>query len=213
MDRADAGVRLASELKARGYARPLVLALPRGGVPVGYEVAHSLECPLDTLVVRKVGAPLNPEFAVGAVAPHDVLLLDESSIRSAGASRVAVEGVVAREREELRRRADAYRSGTYSAGYVPETVVLVDDGVATGMSAKAACMAAREKYPKAQIVFAAPVCLLDSHRSLARVADEVVCLEKSKHLYAIGQAYDDFSQVSDAEVVGFLSGDARHIKS
>lgn len=211
-DRTDAGVRLASELKGRGYERPLVLALPRGGVPVAYEVAHSLECPLDTLVVRKVGAPLNPEFAVGALAPHDILLLDEASIRSAGTSRTAVDGIVAKEREELRRRVDVYRSGSYSAGYVPKTVIIVDDGIATGMSAKAASMSARKKFPGAHLVFAAPVCLAGAQQQLRRVIDELVCLEQPKQLYAIGQAYEDFPQVSDAEVVGFLGGDPPRIR-
>ncbi len=203
-DRADAGRRLAAALRDKGYTKPLVLALPRGGVPVGYEVAKELDCPLDTLVVRKVGTPFNPEFAVGAIAPHDVVLFDDLAIKTSGASRSAVEGIEQRERQELRRRIDAYRSGTYAASYIPGTVMLVDDGIATGLSARAAVAAARARYPKARIVVAVPVCIgaLDE---LKREADEIVCLSQIDHVHAISEAYETFDQVSDAEVISRLS--------
>ncbi len=205
-DRKDAGEKLAAALMARDIERPLVLALPRGGVPVGYEVARALECPLDTLVVRKIGAPLNPEWAVGAVAPKDVTLIDDEAIAFASISRAAVEGVVASERKELERRERTYRSGTFSAGYVPRTVVLVDDGVATGMSARAALLAARGKYPKARLVFASPVCIGDAEKALRDAADEVICLEKSAAT-AVGASYKDFSQLEDETVVQILAGE------
>ena len=137
-DRADAGRQLAGELLKHAYARPLVLALPRGGVPVGREVARALHAPLDTLVARKIGAPFNPEWAVGAIAPHDVVVLDDDAMKSASVSRLAVEGTIATERKELTRRINAYRSGSFSAGFIPKTVVVVDDGVATGLTARAA---------------------------------------------------------------------------
>jgi putative phosphoribosyl transferase len=207
-NRAEAGIALARVLKERSIKRPLVLALPRGGVPVGLEVARSLKCPLDTIVSRKVAAPFNPEFAVGAIAPGDIFVLDEDSLRSSGVSRVSVEGVVENEKKEMLRRADVYRSGAYSAGYIPGTVVIVDDGIATGLSARAACLSVRKKYPKAKILFATPVCLGSAQKELKECADEIICLETSPSLYAVGQAYEEFNQVSDVEVTGYLKSAA-----
>ncbi len=205
-DRSEAGKRLGEALLSHAYPHPLVFAIPRGGVPVGIEAARALEAPLDTLVVRKIGAPLNPEWAVGALAPHGVLIIDDDALKSASISRASVDGVLAKERAELDRRVDAYKSGTYSAGYMPETLVIVDDGVATGYTARAAIMSARKKYPKTRIVFASPVCLLGSFDLLSADADEVVCLDLPEGLYAVGQAYEEFDQVSDEEVRALLQG-------
>jgi putative phosphoribosyl transferase len=204
-DRTEAGERLAQVLAPYESKRPLVLALPRGGVPVARMVADALHCPLDTLAVRKIGAPLNPEYAVGAIAEPDILVLDDAAIRLAGISREAVLGVVGHERKELKRRIAVYKSGSRGAvGYVPKTVILVDDGVATGMSAEAAVEAARARYRKARIVVAAPVCLGGTHKDLKKFADDVVCLTAPKDIFAIGQAYESFEQVSDGEVEGLL---------
>ena len=204
-DRADAGRQLAEKLLKHAYARPLILALPRGGVPVGREVARTLKAPLDTLVARKIGAPLNPEWAVGAIAPHDVVILDDDAMKSASVSRLAVEGTISAERKELARRAATYRSGSFSAGFIPKTVVVVDDGVATGLTARAALRAARAKYPNAYLVFAAPACVGRSEKELAGEADDVVCLTSPAGLYAVGQAYDRFEQVTDDEVLEYLN--------
>lgn len=204
-DRSEAGAKLAAKIAGRSYERPLVLALPRGGVPVASKVAAALTCALDTLVVRKVGAPFNPEFAVGALAPQGVFIIDEDSLATSGASLAAVEGIIAREKKELERRMSAYKSGSFSAGVVPSTVVIVDDGIATGMSAKAACLAARKKYPKAKIVIASPVCILDGIEQFRDHADEIVCLSEPTSMYAIGQAYGSFPQVSDEEVMKELA--------
>ncbi len=205
-DRKEAGQRLAVEIAERDYARPLVLALPRGGVPVGYEVARALECPLDTLVARKIGAPFNPEWAVGAIAPKGIVLFDDEAIAFASISRAAVEGVVGSEQQELERRERTYRSGTFSAGYIPQTVILVDDGIATGMTARAALMAARLKFPKARLVFAVPVCVGESASLVRDLADDVMCLEQSAAT-SVGASYTDFSQLEDETVVQILSGD------
>jgi len=202
--RTEAGKRLGEALLSHAFPHPLVLALPRGGVPVAGEVARILNAPLDTLVVRKIGAPLNPEWAVGALAPHGIVLIDDDALKSASISRASVDGVIEKERAELNRRVDTYKSGTYSAGYVPETLVIVDDGVATGYTARAALMSARKKYPKTRIVFASPVCLLGSFDLLSAEADEVVCLDLPEGLYAVGQAYEEFEQVSDEEVRALL---------
>lgn len=203
-DRKDAGQRLADEIEKRAYLAPLILALPRGGVPVAFEIAARLKAPLDTIAVRKIGAPLNPEWAVGALAPHGIVLLDEDSMKSASISRAAVEGVIGKERAELERRSDAYKSGTFSAGFVPKTVVLVDDGIATGLTARAGLQAARARYPKATLVFATPLALGDSGAEIAKDADEIVVLERPSDIYAIGAAYERFEQVSDAEVLELL---------
>ncbi|OGG52636.1 hypothetical protein A3C20_00075 [Candidatus Kaiserbacteria bacterium RIFCSPHIGHO2_02_FULL_55_25] len=203
-DRADAGRQLAEKLLKHAYTRPLVLALPRGGVPVGREVARALKAPLDTLVARKIGAPFNPEWAVGAIAPHDVVILDDDAMKSASVSRLAVEGTIAAERKELTRRINAYRSGSFSAGFIPKTVVVVDDGVATGLTARAALRAARARYPKVRLVFAAPVCIGRSEKELAGEADDIVCLTSPAGFYAVGQAYERFEQVTDDEVLAYL---------
>ena len=202
--RTEAGKRLGEALLSHAFPHPLVLALPRGGVPVAGEVARILNAPLDTLVVRKIGAPLNPEWAVGALAPHGVVLIDDDALKSASISRASVDGVIEKERAELNRRVDTYKSGTYSAGYVPETLVIVDDGVATGYTARAALLSARKKYPKTRIIFASPVCLLGSFDLVSADADEVVCLDLPEGLYAVGQAYEEFVEVSDEEVRALL---------
>lgn len=205
-DRSEAGKRLGEALLSRNLPHPLVFAIPRGGVPVAAEVARTLNAPLDTLVVRKIGAPLNPEWAVGALAPHGAVLIDDDALKSASISRASVDGVLAKERAELNRRVDTYKSGSYSAGFVPETLIIVDDGVATGYTARAAIMSARKKYPKIRIVFGAPVCLLGSFDLLSADADEVVCLDLPEGLYAVGQAYEEFEQVRDEEVRALLQG-------
>lgn len=206
-DRSDAGRQLAEALANAG-TRILVLALPCGGVPVAYEIAKALGAPLDTLVVRKVGAPFNPEFAVGAIAPHDITVFDEGSVAMSGASRASIEGVLGAERQELQRRIDAYGSGRYSVGFIPQTIILVDDGIATGMTARAAALAATKRYPKARIMLAAPVCVPETKAALRKEGIEVVCLHAPRDMYAVGQAYENFDQVSDAEVVALLKGAA-----
>ncbi|HEY4488095.1 MAG TPA: phosphoribosyltransferase family protein [Candidatus Paceibacterota bacterium] len=211
-DRHAAGQQLAGVLRELVQKRALVLALPRGGVPVGSEIARAFKVPLDTLVARKVGSPFNPEFAVGALAPHDVLVLDKHAMRQSGSSDVAIQGVVASEREEMRRRMSTYRSGSYSVGYVPEIVIVVDDGIATGMTALAALRAARVRYRRARLILASPVCLV-STAALKKDADDVVCLARPKDLHAIGQAYEQFEQVNDTEVIALLDGAARALKN
>jgi len=203
-DRKAAGLALAERLKDTGAKRPLVLAIPRGGVPVAIEIAKLLECPFDTLVVRKIGTLFNPEFAVGAVGPHDIFLVDESWLKASHASRAAVEAIVGNERQEMRRRAEIYKSGTQSAGYIPDMVILVDDGIATGLTARAAILAARERYPKARVVFATPLSIGDDLDLVRELADELVCLDESDDLYAISQAYDDFPQLTDEDVLKLL---------
>ena len=137
-NRTEAGKKLAEKLLPYKKENPLVLAMPRGGVPVGYEVATALGSPLDTIVARKIGAPFHPEFGVGAIAPGDVIILDEASIKAHDIKREELEAVIVREREEMGRRIAKYRSGEYVRGKKADTIIIVDDGLATGVSARAA---------------------------------------------------------------------------
>ncbi|OGG76677.1 hypothetical protein A3B35_00340 [Candidatus Kaiserbacteria bacterium RIFCSPLOWO2_01_FULL_54_24] len=196
VDRSQAGQKLAGALVGYKGKKALVLALPRGGVPVGYEIAKVLHCPLDTVVARKVGAPGNPEYAVGAIAPGGVRILEESVY--------GIEKVIEEETKEMGRRMKKYRSGSYARGVRPEVVILVDDGVATGKTASAALAYARAAYPKAKLVFAAPVGAQDSLARIKREADEVVLLEIPPEFMAVGEWYVSFPQLRDEEVVEYL---------
>jgi putative phosphoribosyl transferase len=200
IDRADAGKLLAESVLERSYSKPLVLAIPRGGVATGFEIADALKCPLDTIVARKIGTPFNPEFAVGAIAQPDILMLDDASIAVSGSSRSAIEGLIGRERTELNRRVDQYKSGQYAGPYVPKTVIVVDDGIATGHTAHAALESVRKKYKRARIVFASPVCIGDASVTLGPLADDVICLSCPNNIHAISQAYESFPQLEDMEV-------------
>ena len=195
-DRSQAGRKLAEALVEYKNKKALVLALPRGGVPVGYEIAKVLHCSLDTIVARKVGAPGNPEYAVGAIAPGGIRVLDESMH--------GIEKVIENETREMERRIERYGSGSYALGVHPEVVILVDDGVATGKTASAALAYARAAYPKAKLVFAAPVGAQDSLARIKREADEVVLLEIPPEFMAVGEWYVSFPQLRDEEVVEYL---------
>jgi predicted phosphoribosyltransferase len=171
-----------------------------------------LKAPLDTLVVRKVGVPGNPEFGVGAIAPG-ILYLDEETIERLGIQRADLKTVIADERKEMERRVRSYASGSYSTGIAPKTVILVDDGIATGVTTRAALRAARAKWKDARIVIAAPVCARDTAEALRREADEAVFLSEPDNLVAIGYWYVRFEQVSDAEVKRLLDSAKRSTTS
>ncbi len=203
-NRSDAGQRLAAELAA--YAdRPdvLVLAIPRGGVVVGDKVAGALRVPLDIFVVRKIGAEHIPELAVGAIASGGIQLIDSETVRGVGMTPEAVEAIIARERRELERREAAYRGTRPPAGIRGRTVLLVDDGVATGASMRAAIAALRVHEP-AQIVVAVPVIDVSVAALLAREADALVAVLRPIRLEAVGAWYEDFNQTTDAEVIDLL---------
>lgn len=202
LDRYDAGRRLARRLERFRADRPLVLGLPRGGVVVGYEVAAALEVPLDVLVVRKVGAPGAEEFAIGAVAAG-VTLLNEPVIAELGISRGYVTAAVERERAELARRERLYRGDRPAFDPIGRTVILVDDGLATGATARAAVEVLRRRGPS-RLVLAVPVCSAEARAALATVADEVVCLQCPEQFQAVGQWYADFTATTDAEVIACL---------
>ena len=194
-DRADAGRRLAGYLAE--YARdrrPIVLALPRGGVPVGYEVAKALRAPLDVYIVRKLGVPGHEELAMGAVASDGSYVVDQATVDLAGVTRASFEATLARELGELRRREAAYRGNLPEPDLTGKSVILVDDGLATGASMYAAVAALRQRKP-AEIAVAVPVAPGDTCRALERHADHVFCPHRPEHFGAVGYYYEDFAQL------------------
>lgn len=203
-DRSDAGRQLGERLLPFAYENPLVIGLPRGGVPVAREVALALRAPLDFLAVRKLGAPHNPEYGIGAVAEGGVRLIDPEAIAVLGLRNGIVDQIAARETAELQRRAALYRGDRPPLNLSGHTAIVVDDGVATGVTDSAALRALRRLRP-ARLVLAVPVCPPDSARRLREEADEVIALQQPPRFFGVGQFYEDFAQVSDEEVVSTLA--------
>ncbi|HET9171262.1 MAG TPA: phosphoribosyltransferase family protein [Actinospica sp.] len=200
IDRVDAGRRLAAFLAARLRTEDVVvLGLPRGGVPVAAEIADALRAPLDVLVVRKLGVPFQPELALGAIGEHGVRVINDAVVRSLRLSAGEVAEVEGLEREELERRLRRYRAGRPAVPLEGRCALVVDDGVATGATARAACLIARARGA-ARVVLAVPVAPRNWHRRLGDAADEFVCLETPRELFAVGQCYDDFAATTDEEV-------------
>lgn len=206
-DRHHAGRLLAAQLQARAYdPAPIVLALPRGGVPVAYEIATALHAPLDIFLVRKLGVPTQPELAMGALASTGQVIRNDDVIESLGISEATLQQVAQHELAELRRREQIYHSSRPPASTVTipnHTIILVDDGLATGSSMRAAGLALRQQSP-ARLIIAVPVAPPSAIYSLAHIADEVLCLRTPERFYAVGAWYDDFSQTSDEEVQALL---------
>jgi predicted phosphoribosyltransferase len=203
LDRADAGRKLAGALERFRSRNPVVLALPRGGVPVGLEVARALGAPLDVIDARKLGAPGHEELAVGAIAPGAVYV-DRLLVRRLGVSAAYLEQITTAEGRELKRRERLYRSGRVPLDVEGRVVILVDDGLATGATARAAVASLRQRRP-AQVILAVPVGAPETVARLREVADNVVCLETPPDFRAVSLAYRDFSPTSDAEVVSCLA--------
>ena len=203
-DRTEAGRLLAARLEHLRDQLPVVLGLPRGGVPVAYEVARALDAPLDVIVVRKLGVPWLPELAMGAIGEGGSrVLIDEETLRRAGITDELLGDVERRESVELRRRADAYRAGHVMVPIDGRTVIVIDDGIATGSTVRAACQVVTQRGA-ARVVLAAPVLPNELISPLRAVADEVVWLCAPESMLAVGNWYDDFSQLTDREVVELL---------
>jgi putative phosphoribosyl transferase len=202
-DRQDAGRRLAAELRSYATEHPIVLALPRGGVPVGYEIARALRAPLDVWVVRKVGVPWHPELGVGAVAEGGYVHLNQDILVHIGLSKDELAEAIESKQREVDERARRFRGDHPRPVIRDRTVILVDDGIATGGTVRAAIHSIRAQAPKA-IVLAVPVAAPQTVRVIEPEVDRVVCLKAPADLYAIGLWYVDFTQVSDDEVLHFL---------
>jgi putative phosphoribosyl transferase len=198
-NRADAGRRLAAKLRAYAGEDTRVLALPRGGVPVAYEVACSLNAPLDVFVVRKIGAPGREELALAAIASGGVRVLNEETIAVLGVDDAVLEEITQRELRELERREDAYHGTLPAQDVAGRTVILVDDGLATGASMQAAIIALRARKTQA-IVVAVPVAPLDTSALIASLCDDLVVVSTPEPFRGVGAWYADFAQVSDEEV-------------
>jgi putative phosphoribosyl transferase len=208
-DRFEAGRALARQVKPLvGDRDVLVLALPRGGVPVGYEVAQALHADLDVLVVRKLGAPGHEELAVGAVAGGDIRVLNDDLIRDLRIPPALIEQATQREQQEIVRRERLYREGRPALPVRGRTVVLVDDGLATGATMLAAAQALQAQRPE-QIIVAVPVASVEACEDLRRHVDQVVCAATPDPFFAVGAWYEDFSQTSDDEVRELLERAAR----
>jgi putative phosphoribosyl transferase len=199
VDRTDAGRHLAQRLRHLRGADVVVLGLPRGGVPVAFEVAENLHAPLDVIAVRKLGVPFQPEYGFGAIGEGGVRIVDDYVVRQTRLTEPQVAEVEARERVLLDRRVSQLRGDHPPVPLAGRTVIIVDDGIATGSTARAACLVARARAAR-RVVLAVPVGSVEGTAGLRRDADEVVCLHTPARFFAIGEWYDDFSQVTDEEV-------------
>ena len=203
-DREEAGRELAEAVKALGLDRPVILALPRGGVPVAFEVAKALGAPLDVLLVRKIGAPGHEEFGIGALVDGDSpqVVIDENAARMVGASQAYIDRKVAEQLREIERRKLIYRPGP-SVPLAGRTIGVVDDGIATGCTARAA-LKALARTDAARVILAVPLAPADVLPGMHELCDELICLTTPDPFYAVGAHYRDFAQTEDSEVVKLL---------
>lgn len=208
-DRRQAGQELAEQLRVLydkgALSDPVVLALPRGGVTVAREVARELDAPLDVLVVRKIGAPFHEEYGIGAIVGDDPPLFDTHALERLGLSETSLAPLVDRERQELHRREALYRQGREAPELRGRTVIVIDDGVATGSTARAALRFVRGREPE-RVVMAAPVAAPDAAHMLEAEADDVVFLDRPRSFMAVGEWYRNFDQLTDDDVLTALHG-------
>ncbi len=202
-DRRDAGRRLARGLAGLGLLNPVVLAIPRGGVVVAYEVSRALGAPMDVIIPRKIGAPSNPELAIGALAQDGTLVVDQALVLSLGVGEKYLAEETERQKGEITRRLGLYRQGAPAVALEGAMVIVVDDGIATGATVLAALRGLRSAAP-AKVILAVPVAPPDTLQRLLPEADKIVCLATPEPFYAVGQFYRHFDQTSDEEVVEFL---------
>jgi putative phosphoribosyl transferase len=203
-DRREAGRELATALERHRGADPIALGLARGGLILAREIADALECDLDVLVARKVGAPQHPEYGIGAVAPGGIQEVDERALERLGLTMDEFDRLAGIEESEVRRRLDAYRAGRPPLDIQGRTAIVVDDGLATGVTAKAACRYVRSLEPEA-VVLAVPVGSREACDALGAIVDEVVCLTTPEPFNSVGQWYEQFAQVEDEEAIAALT--------
>lgn len=203
-DRQDAGKQLAETLKKYVNENPIIIALPRGGVVLGYEVANILNAPLDIIVPRKIGAPNDPEFAIGAIAPKLVVILNDKMIKSLNIPEQEIEKIIENETKEMNRRMELYRKNLPELDLKNKTVILVDDGIATGLTTQAAVLSIQLLNP-AKVILAVPVCPHDLTNKFEQHVDEFICMNEISDFHAISPYYDNFNQVIDEEVIELLN--------
>jgi putative phosphoribosyl transferase len=212
-DRRDAGVQLISRLKEyKDQQGVIVLALPRGGVATGYEIARSLNIPLDIVIVRKIGFPGQPELGIGAVSETGTVVLNTSIISTYGVPKEYIEREVSRQKEEISRRVKLYRKGKRLPSLEGRTVILVDDGVATGATMKSAIATLKEENLK-KLIVALPVAPPGVVKELEQMVDVFICIETPFDFMAVGSYYHDFTQVSDEEVINLLERSAKNLSA
>jgi predicted phosphoribosyltransferase len=207
-DRYDAGRQLGDALSRFRETDPIVLGLPRGGVPVASEAAKALHAPLEVLVVRKLGAPWRPELAIGAIGEGGAHYVDDALVHALGVSGAVLQAIITKETAELGRRVKRYRQDRPMLPLIGRTVIIVDDGIATGASVRAALEVVRNHHPD-RVVLAAPVAAIDSVQSLDVHADQIVVLEQPRFFNSVGNWYDDFDQTTDEEVLLLLNRSTR----
>lgn len=205
-DRTEAGERLGEELREQDIDVDIVLAIPRGGLPLGRAVADALEVPLDIVVASKIGAPGNPEYAIGAVASDGSVWRNDEAFRRTGSDEEYFERERAKEAENARQKADRYRGDRQFPDVTGQTVAVVDDGVATGSTVRA-CLQTLGETDAERVVLAVPVGPPDVIRELQGIADEVVCLRTPRDFRGVGQFYERFEQISDEEAMTYLGAD------
>jgi putative phosphoribosyl transferase len=203
-DRADAGGQLAEVIKNRGYESPIIFGLTRGGVPVAAEISKKLNAPLLGLVVEKLGVPLYPELAFGAIAPKGVLVIDETIVDEVGLDHEQIEQVKTKKEQELLRKVKEYKISFELENLQNKSVVIVDDGIATGMSIFAAIKYLRQFNPK-KLVLAVPVCPKIMSKVINKDVDEYICLDEEEVFFGVSEFYENFGQVSDQEVKNLLN--------
>ena len=212
-DRRDAGDQLISRLKEyKDQQGVIVLSLPRGGVATGYEIARSLNMPLDIVIVRKIGFPGQPELGIGAVSETGTVVLNTSIISTYGVPKEYIEREVSRQKEEISRRVKLYRKGKKLPSLEGKTVILVDDGVATGATVKSAITTLKEENLK-KLIVALPVAPPGVVKELEQMVDLFICIETPFDFMAVGSYYHDFTQVSDEEVINFLERSAKNLSA
>lgn len=203
VSRRQAGTQLASRLKKIKMKDPIVLALPRGGVPVGFEISKALKAPLDVVIVRKIGAPLHPEFGIGAVTEDGFYLLDPKNVEESGATPQQINEILKQEKAEVDRRKRIYRDNIPLPDLYNRTVILTDDGMATGVTAKVAVEYLNKQAPH-QIIVAVPACSPRTASELRPKVDELIALNESDLFFAVGQFYEEFEQLTDEQVLNIL---------
>lgn len=203
-NRIETGTMLAKRLEQLKPKPDIVVALPRGGVPVGAQIATRLNLPLSVLVVRKIGAPFNPELAIGAVTADGTMVVDKMLVQSFSLNENELDAIIAPTIREAIRREHLYSSEKKSFSFVGRSIILVDDGIATGATMEAAILSLRQKKVK-KIVIAVPVCPTDIQKKFATQVDKIFCLTTSSTFHSVGEFYKDFPQISDEEVLAILS--------